>query len=265
MKNPSRGSDPVEVWKYQLDGVKGAVHTTQKVTIPPFQTINIKGNAGVKGHCMKVHVLTEPALGPQLQAAVVPIVTYGELHPGSSRVPICLDNMSPRAMEIPGKTVVGQVIPANQVAPVVHPTRTTKETTIKTPKGWVLEALDLQGLKEWPESEQKQARELLLKWEHLFAGNDLDLGKTALIKHKIRLTDQTPFKERYRHIPPHMYDEHESPYPRNVGYWCYLQITQSVDKCSGVGLEKGWWPEVLYRPQEAKRMNYKRCLLAAPD
>ena len=112
---------------------------------------------------MKVHVLMEPVLGPQLPAAVVPIATYGELHPGSLRVPVCLCNMSACAMEIPAKTVVGQVIPVNQVPPVVHPTRTAKETTTKTPKGWALEALDLQGLKEWPESEQKQARELLLK------------------------------------------------------------------------------------------------------
>ena len=206
MQNISEDSDPVEVQKYQLDGVKGAVCTTQKVTIPPFQTMTIKRNAGVKGHCMKVHVLMEPALGPQLPAAVVPIATYGELHPGSSRVPICLCNMSAHAMEIPAKMVVGQVIPANQVPLVVHLTRTAKEATINPPKGWVLEALDLQGLKEWPESEQEQARELLLKWEHLFTCNDLDLGKTALIKHKIRLTDQTPFKERYRCIPPHMYN-----------------------------------------------------------
>ena len=171
--------------------------------------MTLKGNAGVKGHCMKVHVLMEPALGPQLLATEVPIATYGELHPGSSRVPICLCNMSLCAMEIPAKTVVGQVMPANQVPPVVHLTRTTAEinTNNKVPKGWVLEALDLQGLKEWTESEQKQARELLLKWEHLFAQNDLDLGKTALIKHKIRLTNQTPFKERYRCIPPHMYDD----------------------------------------------------------
>ena len=153
IENFSRENDPVEVQKYQLDGVKGAVHTTQKVTIPPFQTINIKANAGVKGHCMKVHVLTEPAIGPQLPAAVVPIANYGELHPGSSRVPVCLCNMSAHAMEIPAKTVVGQAIPANQVPLVVHPTRTAKETTTAAPKGWVLEALDLQGLKEWPESE----------------------------------------------------------------------------------------------------------------
>ena len=207
MQNLSRESDPVEVQKYQLDGVNGAVCTTQKVTIPPFQTMTVKGNAGVKGHCMKVHVLTEPVLGPQLPAAVVPIATYGELHPGSLWVPICLCNMSTCAMEIPAKMVVGQVIPANQVPLVVHPTRTAKEATINPPKGWVLEALDLQGLKEWPELEQKQDRELLLKWEHLFACNALDLGKTALIKHKIRLTNQTPFKERYRHIPPHMYND----------------------------------------------------------
>ena len=139
-ENFSRENGPVEVQKYQLDGVKGAVHTTQKVTIPPFQTINIKANAGVKGHCMKVHILTEPVIGPQLPVAVIPIATYGELHPGSSRVPVCLCNMSTHAMEIPAKTVVVQVIPAKQVPPVVHLTRTAKETAIKAPKGWVLEA-----------------------------------------------------------------------------------------------------------------------------
>ena len=152
MQNLSGESDPVEVQKYQLDGVKGAVHTTKKVTIPLFQIMTIKRNAGVKGHCMKVHVLMEPALGPQLPAAVVPIATYGEVHPGSSRIPICLCNMNTCAMEIPAKMVVGQVIPANQVPPVVHPTRTAKEATINPPKGWVLEVLDLQGLKEWPGS-----------------------------------------------------------------------------------------------------------------
>ena len=70
-----------------------------------------------------------------------------------------------------------------------------------------MEALDLQGLTEWPESEQKQARELLLRWVHLFVHSDLDLGKTALIKHKIQPMDQMPFKEHYWHIPPHRYDD----------------------------------------------------------
>ena len=47
----------------------------------------------------------------------------------------------------------------------------------------------------------------MLKWEYLCAHSDLDLGKTALIKHKIQLTDQMPFKEHDRCIPPHMYND----------------------------------------------------------
>ena len=141
---------------------------------------------------MPVHVLMEPALGPQLPAAVVPTATYGELYHGSSRVKVCLHNLSAHAMEVPAKTIIGQIVPANEVPPVIHLTRTTAETKYPAQKGWVLQALDLQGLTEWPESEQKEARELLLKWEHLFAHIDLDLGKTALTKHKIKLTDQMP-------------------------------------------------------------------------
>ena len=145
-------------------------------------------------------------LGPWLPAAVEPTATYGELHPGSSRVPVCLHNLSALAMEVPAKMVIGQIVPANQAPLVVHPTRTATETKHPAQKGWVLEALDLQGFKEWPESEQKQARELLLKWEHLFAHSNLDLGKTALTKHKIMLTNQMPFNKHYRCIPPHMYN-----------------------------------------------------------
>ena len=155
---------------------------------------------------MRVHVLMELALGPQLPASVVPTATYGELHPGSSRVPVCLCNLSANAIDVPAKMVIGQIGPSNQVPLVVHLIRTAAETNHPAQKGWVLEALNLQGLKEWPESEQKQARELLLKWEHLFTHSNLDPGKTALTKHKITSTNQTPFKEHYRHIPPHTYD-----------------------------------------------------------
>ena len=41
----------------------------------------------------------------------------------------------------------------------------------------------------------------------LFALTDMDLGRTDKVKHSIKLDDYTPFKERYRHIPPHQYEE----------------------------------------------------------
>ena len=153
LSHSSPESDPVEVQKFCLDDVRGPVHTTQKVTILPFSTISVHVNTSVKGHWMQVHVLTELTPGPQLPAAVGLTVTYEELHPGSSRVPICLCNLRTHTIEIPTKAVVGQVIPANQVPPIVHPTRTIKESNNKLHEGRVLEALYLQGLKEWPESE----------------------------------------------------------------------------------------------------------------
>ena len=35
----------------------------------------------------------------------------------------------------------------------------------------------------------------------------MDLGKTDLVKHHIPLTNYTPFKDKYRRIPPHLYEE----------------------------------------------------------
>ena len=115
VSHSSPESDPLEVWKFCLDDVSGPVHITQKVTILLVSTVSVHASTSVKGHCMWVHVLMELMPGPQLPAAVVPTMTYGELLPGSSRVPICLHNMSAHTMEISTKAVVGQIVPANNV------------------------------------------------------------------------------------------------------------------------------------------------------
>ena len=36
---------------------------------------------------------------------------------------------------------------------------------------------------------------------------DLELGKTSLVKHSIKLTNEIPFKERYQRIPLHQNEE----------------------------------------------------------
>ena len=72
---------------------------------------------------------------------------------------------------------------------------------------WLLEKLDLSGLESWPEHLQVQAKDLLKSYSSLFARHDLDMGRTSLVKHHIVLTDPVPFKEKYRRIPPQMYEE----------------------------------------------------------
>ena len=42
----------------------------------------------------------------------------------------------------------------------------------------------------------------MTEYASIFAMSDMDLGKTNLVKHSIRLTDYTLFKELYQQIPP---------------------------------------------------------------
>ena len=42
----------------------------------PFGTISIHGSTGIWGHCMQVHMLAQPAWGPQLHISVVLTATY---------------------------------------------------------------------------------------------------------------------------------------------------------------------------------------------
>ena len=73
----------------------------------------------------------------------------------------------------------------------------------------ILEKLegDLEGIESWSEQQQCSVRKLLEEYQQLFALNLRELGKTSLVQHEIQLSHKTPFKERYRRIPPHQYEE----------------------------------------------------------
>ena len=67
--------------------------------------------------------------------------------------------------------------------------------------------LDLSGIEEWSMEDQEELRALIGEFGSLFASDDLDLGKMAIVKHTIKLTDPVMFKERYRCILPHQFEE----------------------------------------------------------
>ena len=72
---------------------------------------------------------------------------------------------------------------------------------------WILDLIDISGLENWPEQLQVEANEMLKRNAKVFSKTDMDMGRTNLVKHHIKLTDPVPFKEAYRRIPPQMYDE----------------------------------------------------------
>ena len=62
-------------------------------------------------------------------------------------------------------------------------------------------------MEEWELQLQQDAQDLICEFACIFSQDDLDLGKTSIVKHSIKVNDPVPFKEWYRHIPPGMYDE----------------------------------------------------------
>ena len=83
----------------------------------------------------------------------------------------------------------------------------TETTSIEDDGSWILDLIDLSGLENWPEKLQHEAKEMLKRNAKVFSKDDMDMGRTNLVKHHIKLTDPVPFKEAYRRIPPQMYDE----------------------------------------------------------
>ena len=61
----------------------------------------------------------------------------------------------------------------------------------------LFESFNLEGIESWDEQQQQSARDLITEYQHLFAMNLSELGKTSLVQHDIKLDDMTPFKEQY--------------------------------------------------------------------
>ena len=67
--------------------------------------------------------------------------------------------------------------------------------------------VNLEGTKDWNEELKIKTKDLFRDFVHIFALESLEMGHTSLVKHKIKLKNYTPFKERYQCIPPTLFNE----------------------------------------------------------
>ena len=79
---------------------------------------------------------------------------------------------------------------------------------VLTPGHDVLKKVDLLGCTKWDPADQQKVWKISVEYADVFAKDDLDLGQTLLVKHKITLKEGAkPIKECYRRVPPGLYDE----------------------------------------------------------
>ena len=197
---------------------------TKSVTIAPFQTICASGLAECNQHFKRVNVLVEPD-PDKCYESVIPIHGYTVLKPGSSRVSVGLQNHSCRKITIAAKLIVAKITAANVVPHSLDPNVeieidqhqdqedknhcNTREVLKLTPKKEKLlfDKIDLSGADGWDPKLIEEAKLLFHEYAHIFALESLDMGHMSMVKHKIKLDNHTPFKERYCRIPPHLFDE----------------------------------------------------------
>ena len=71
----------------------------------------------------------------------------------------------------------------------------------------LMATLELSGLDKWPEEKVKCTHELLMEYHDIFSLDDNELGCTSQVKLSIKVTDNKPFKEQFRHILPPLLEE----------------------------------------------------------
>ncbi len=83
----------------------------------------------------------------------------------------------------------------------------TQETP-KQEREWPLSEISLEKVDVLTAEQQKQVEALLVEFGDVFSRSDIhDLGKADRAEHDIKVMDKRPFKQRYRTIPPHLYEE----------------------------------------------------------
>jgi dUTPase len=139
--------------------------------------------------------------GGLLMPASVASIEKGE-------VVVCMTNISAKTIKIPPKQKIAYMINNTIVDPKrstdsdsVHEEPSRKNEECETPVKVDLEETELD------EDQKRKVQDLCNKYQGIFAKKTVELGKAVRIKQKIKLSDDTPFQDRTRRVPPGMYDE----------------------------------------------------------
>lgn len=164
----------------------------------------------------KLNVMTHglEKKSPQLPLGVKVLSSYATLTTGSNRITIVLRNNTNEWVEVQKGVPIARMVTANMIPPVdlsSSPVKTCDSGRMSEEERqqMLFEKLDLSGLETWHAKAAKQARSLLVGYHDLFFLEKNEIGHTKAAEHVIELKDPnaTPFKERFRRIPPPQIDE----------------------------------------------------------
>ena len=129
--------------------------------------------------------------------------------PGRS-VSIALKNHAPYPVWLARKTTVGDAYLCSVQGPIQCNSQSTGSSSHGNGDSPIVtHAVDELDFSQSPASSEEidGLKQMLRDFPQAFSVSDFDLGHSNIVEHNIELTDQQPFRERYRPIPPSLYDE----------------------------------------------------------
>jgi len=142
-------------------------------------------------------------------------ITFAER---TCHIPIQVFNTSDRDIIIPANVMIGKLVAVKSVVPISEKNGLVMDSQISVMSQQCsnsnspvsdnfLSKFDLDEIRRHLSSVQvSEVTNLLENWQMAFSLHDLDLGHITSVKHHIKLTDETPFKQRHRRIPPSQYE-----------------------------------------------------------
>lgn len=125
-----------------------------------------------------------------------------------SRIPVRVCNLSAQSIKILPKSVICSVSPVKVIDSWEPETEEVSSVTKGENSDIFVETIGSKiNRQNLTENELVRTSEVLNRWKHIFSTSFTDIGRTDLVKHEIKLTDNIPVKEPYRRIPPGMYEE----------------------------------------------------------
>ena len=178
----------------QSGGVYGlAYHSGQEsLELQPGETVVFDGHIRVTVPVQQTAALVQ-GIKDQLPPELIVTPAVVKLDDSLRSVPVEISNRGEQPIVIKPGTLVGQLLEV-----------TVTSSSLPSSDDTFLQQFDLSHLET---STQEDLQELLSNWQKIFSTGKTDLGHTNIVKHKIELLNDTPFKDKPRRIPPQFYEE----------------------------------------------------------
>ncbi|PIK50084.1 hypothetical protein BSL78_13010 [Apostichopus japonicus] len=120
---------------------------------------------------------------------------------GTCPIKLTVQNNSGREVKLQDGHLIGKVFLPGRVKPLVSNNQCnvfTSSHQVSAPKQLPFDLKDSLITTEW----KHRFIDVLTRHKNAFSNDDLDIGCTSAVKHQIRLTDDAPFRQKSRGIPP---------------------------------------------------------------